>query len=256
MQEIILTPQELLYCAAQTGAQRFFGIDDPFYAMEPEEIQAAIGQIQQSLEKKGIAQLGFDDSFRLTAPAAERIGICAGCEGYLLLKCTQQQLAHTVRVYFKEGKAVIAADAPEGICLAEIPAQTAVTQLVQALPDAGQGGETGDGITIAYTLLSDVQKMAVDDAHTARELLTGQGATEELARRLVRCFGCGAARAVLCKGNLGRRSLDTAVLLFDGQGILCMMPADVEEQIWHIRPISPETVTAVVAEFMQEVAGL
>lgn len=254
MQEWILTHQELLYCAAQTGAQRFFGIDDPFYAMEPEEIRAAIGQIQQSLEKKGVARLGFDDSFALLPQAAELVGICAGCQSYLLLKRTQQRLEHTVRVYFKDGKAAVAADAPEGIALAEAPAQTLAEQLVRELPSVS-GGETGEGIRLAYTLLSQVQQKAAEDAGAARQLLTEQGAAEDLARRLVRCFGCGGDRAVLCKADLGRRSLDTAVLLFDDGGILCMTPADVEEQIWLIRPVAPEQIQAVVSEFLQEVAG-
>lgn len=254
MQEWILTPQELLYCAAQTGAQRFFGIDDPFYAMEPEEIRAAIPRLQQSLEQKGVARLGFDDSFALVPQVAALMDICTGCTGYLLLKCTQQQTAHTVRVYWKEDKAVIATDTQGGIALAETPVQTLAEQLTQLLPDAGTDGETGETIRLTYALLSEVQKKAADDAAAARQLLMDQGATEDLAQRLVHSFS-DATRAVLCKCDLQRRSLDTAVLLFDRQGVVCMLPADVEEQIWQVKPLSREDTKAVVAEFLQEVAG-
>lgn len=250
----ILTPQELLYCAAQTGAQRFYGVDDPFYPMEPEQIRAVIPQLQQSLEKKGVARLGFDDSFQLQGQAAELIGVCAGCQRYLLLRCTRPgQQDRNIRVYYRDGKAVLAADAQDGICLEEVPAQDLAELLLGQLPNSGQGGETGQAVSLSYGLLSQAQKTAAEDAAAARALLIGQGAEEGLAGRLIRCLGFGTPRAVLCRGDLQRRSLDTAVLLFDEQGCICMTAADVEEQLWLVRSVSPEDMGAVMAEWIGEV---
>lgn len=85
MGEITMSAKELLYAGAQLGADRFYGIPDPFYPMTQQQLLGEIPRLQSALEKRGLASMGFDGSFTLKEEVRALVGPCAGCRTYLLL---------------------------------------------------------------------------------------------------------------------------------------------------------------------------
>lgn len=252
MQELVLTPEELLYCAAQLGAKRFFGLEDPFYAMEPEEICSAIAGIQVSLEQKGFAQMGFDDSFKLNSQVSALIDVCAGCEKYLQLRSSAplQKEALTL-VYYKEEKAVLVCKRGSQLHLREMTGEKLADLLLQTFPRLNLGDAQLQECQLDYALLSQVQKLAAEAPETGLEKLMEQGAAAQVAEILMQSFGNGLERGILCRGDLQKRTLDTMVLLFCDSGTVCMEPADTEEQIWRVRYASGDEAKQLVEQFCQ-----
>ena len=84
MNQIRLTDWELVYLAAQAGAMRFYGIPDPFFAMNTTEVRSAVAEIKHSLHTKGYAEEGFDSEFTISEDVLSFVKVCALCERYLV----------------------------------------------------------------------------------------------------------------------------------------------------------------------------
>ena len=115
---ISMTPKELLVLAAKLGAGTFFGLRDPFRGMSRADIRAALPQLEQQAERRGLAAMGFDLSFTVEAEAAALISTCAMCERYVTVDAMAAGQRQPKEVlYARGGSSVLLQDAAEEVVL-------------------------------------------------------------------------------------------------------------------------------------------
>lgn len=85
MESISMTAKELVVLAAKLGASTFYGVSDPFRGMSRGEIRAELPELQQQSEARGLARIGFDESFQVKEEVSELINPCAMCERYVVI---------------------------------------------------------------------------------------------------------------------------------------------------------------------------
>jgi hypothetical protein len=106
MSEIRVTGAELLFVAAALGGKSFYGIQDPFWAMDSREIILKQSEAKLSLEKKGYVSLGFDDSVVFESLLEEIVRHCTFCEQYLMLDTIYSGFQQPSTIYyFRHNKA-------------------------------------------------------------------------------------------------------------------------------------------------------
>ena len=232
MNEMTISARELLFAGAQLGAKMFFGLPDPFYGMTQEEIRREIGQMQVSLERKGYAQLGFDDAFTLTPEAAALVEVCAKCQRYLLVQLTPPEApAWQLLVYSSEAGLVEAEVQDENVTLRRIAQNAVAERILAQLPPASGSGEAAAAV-VKQEALTQARALAVDEPEKALELLAGCGCPAEMAALLVQGFRREAGRYVFCRSDFQTRTLDEMILLQNGSGAVCLTLADVYENQW------------------------
>lgn len=113
MEKLSLSSRELLYIAAQSGAEEFMGIPDGFYGMDESEIADEIIHIKNSLTEKNYAEMDFDGEFNIKKDILDTISACASFEKYIAFDKTNKNAAKSLRYYIKDG-AVYAIDSDNG----------------------------------------------------------------------------------------------------------------------------------------------
>lgn len=232
MNEMTISTRELLFAGAQLGATMFFGLPDPFYGMTQEEIRREIGQMQVSLEKKGYAQLGFDDAFALTPEAAALVEVCAKCQRYLLVQLTPpNEPAWQLLFYAGETGLVEAEVRGENVTLRRTAQSAVADRILVQLPQASGSGESAAAV-VKQEELTQAQALSVDEPEKAKDLLGGCGCPAEMAALLVQGFRRETGRYVLCRSDFQTRTLDEMILLQNDSGAVCLTLADVYENQW------------------------
>ena len=235
MDALILTAKELMYAAFQLGADRFFGLPDPFYGMEPEEIRREIGELQLSLEKKGYAQLGFDDVFALKAPVKEFLETTALCDRYVMLQGEGHDAAPLTVLYCREGcRALLRQDAQQ-LTLTEPAARDMKDSIARALGGAFDTDGAPQAVLLSEEVLTAAQLAAPDDPQQAQTLLTGQGCGEQTAALLVQGFRREIGFHLLCEGDLKRRSLRHLIVIGNGKARISLVPEDIDQRLWRVQ---------------------
>lgn len=251
MGEITMSAKELLYAGAQLGADRFYGIPDPFYPMTQQQLLGEIPRLQSALEKRGLASMGFDGSFTLKEEVRALVGPCAGCRTYLLL---DQKSAAGARqmLFYTDGSAVV-----EVTCSGEDVTLRAVEE--EALPERVcslfwcGGGEQDDkrsaepDALLRQEDLASARTAAIDAPEDALAALAAKGCGEHMAALLVAGFRQQENFSVLIRADLRRRRLDYAMAVWGTQGAVWMTLEDPEADLWKAEYLPGEVDKAHLA---------
>lgn len=233
MGELTLTAQELLFAGAQLGAKTFFGLPDPFYGMTLEEIRQEIGQMQVSLEKKGYAEMGFDDAFTLKPEVSAMVEACAKCLCYLLVRLTPPgKKAWQLLIYAGEAGLVEVDAKGEELKLNWIDQKTVSNKILAEIRPVADNGSEVSTVVVKQAELAQAQSLAIDEPGKALELLESQGCPSETATLLVQGFRHEAGRYVFCKSDFQTRTLDEMILLQSEGGAVCLTLENVDEDLW------------------------
>lgn len=227
-----MSARELLFAGAQLGADRFFGIPDPFYGMTEEQILSEIPKLQSSLEKRGLAQMRFDDSFTLTEEAKALVAPCALCRRYLLHVRTFPDGEQQAVLMYTDGDAVVEAECREQeVTLRALGPDDAIPRVLARMCP-GCGGADQPAAHLRRADLATVQAKAIDEPAAARQELETQGCPAASAALLVEGFRHETEFHQLICADLDRRTLDHAMSIQGEQGTLWMTLEDPDEELW------------------------
>ncbi|HJD18261.1 MAG TPA: ESX secretion-associated protein EspG [Candidatus Fournierella excrementavium] len=256
MEEITMSARELLFAGAQLGADRFFGIPDPFYGMTEEQILSEIPKLQSSLEKRGLAQMGFDDSFTLIEEVKALVAPCALCRRYLLHVRTLPDGGQQAVLVYTDGDAVVEAECHgQEVTLRALEPGDAIPRVLARMRP-GNGGADQPAAHLRRADLSTVQAKAIDEPAAARQELETLGCTALCAALLVEGFRHETEFHQLIHADLDRRTLDHAMSIQSEQGVLWLTLEDPDEELW-LTEYLPAGVDAgrLTALYGQEGAG-
>lgn len=227
-----MSARELLFAGAQLGANRFFGIPDPFYGMTEEQILSEIPKLQSSLEKRGLAQMGFDDSFALTEEAKALVAPCARCRRYLLHSRTLPENGQQIVLVYTDGSAVVEAECSgQEVILRALGPDDAIPRVLARMRP-GSGGADQPAAHLRRADLVTVRGDAIDEPAAARQKLETLGCPAASAALLVEGFRHEAEFHQLIHADLDRRTLNHAMSIQGEQGALWLTLEDPDEELW------------------------
>lgn len=171
MDSIVLSPKELLVLASKMGAKSFYGIQDPFRGMTRNEIRTELPGIQLQLEKKGLATLGFDDSFTLTPLCEEIIPTCALCDQYIAVDSIAfGNVQPKTLLYFRNGMSVALHKSEPGLELRKVSSDEATTFLMSlGFSNCANIAEETSCFKFSQSLLMKARDMEFQEALNAFE---------------------------------------------------------------------------------------
>lgn len=234
MDEITLSTKECLFAAAMLGASKFFGLPDPFYGMTVDEIRRESSELQLSLEKKGYAEVGFDDTFALKPEAAGLVGVCANCQSYLLVQLLAPEEKERQLLIYAGETGLVAADVrgPE-VTLRRIGEDAVAGKVLAEIRPAASGSGAKSTALVKQADLAEAQSLAIDSPSKAAELLDGRGCPTEIAALLIQGFRREAGRYVFFRADIQERTLTEMIAVQGTDGAVCMRLEDVDEDLWN-----------------------
>lgn len=246
MAEITLSTKECLAAAAKAGARNFFGLPNPFWGMSAEAIQREIGELQLSMEKKGCAEVGFDDVFVLKPETAELIGLCTNCDSYLLAQfLLPEEPEKQLVLYAGQGGFAHAHIRGSDVTLGRLEEDALLPTLLEEIGPPAAGDAPESQTQIRQSDLAGAKDLAIDDAGAAARQLMEQGCPEAMAQVLVQSFRHEAARCVFFRTDLQKRRLTQMLAFQSGDGAVCMTLEDAQEDLWNAQYL-PQGLTADV----------
>ena len=106
MAEYSLTPEEVLYLAAVTGADTFYGVPDMLSGLSDQELKLKVVEIESSLSKRGYLNEDFNGNKSIAQELIGIIELCGKCERFLCFEKEQIGEPQNSRIYFlKENRA-------------------------------------------------------------------------------------------------------------------------------------------------------
>lgn len=221
MNEICLSPQELLVLASSVGAGNFYGIKDPFCGMARHEIEAAIPSIQLELEQKGYAELGFDSSFHIKPDVMSMVSVCAICEKYIMVdvisagnRVPKEVLyfsnEHCVKLTQDENSVKISSVCPEAFI------NDLIADVFQCNPHEA-GDETS--IVISKSVLDHAKERSVEDA---KQVLQSAGCSPAVASAIAEGLNQLCTTVSLVAVDLRGHSLDATICIVSQDALLSM----------------------------------
>ena len=177
MQEIQLTPQELIYVASLLGAKEFFGIPDPFFGMDRGEIATCVNTIQSDLNKKGILDMDFSGTIRVCEPVADLVKKCAFCDAYALGAFQEESGLESLVVYFKGQEMMLLTSMGSTLSVRSADIKEVLSHISGILGAATISPKTAPSkgkISFTYQAMERLRKLAIsgDDAAAKKEMIT------------------------------------------------------------------------------------
>ena len=240
MNQIRLSDRELVYLAAQAGAMRFYGIPDPFFAMDAAQLRFAVEEVKRSLHNKGYADQGFDSGFSISEDVLSLMEVCALCERYLITSLSGTDSDFRTVAYSRDSRVVILQETGKGdYLLTEVYDQTLTSSLEKMDLFFGHTVPTQEAISVSipFQTLASAQKKAVpeeDDAGALTVLMEG-GVPEPMAKVLLAGFHGTAPSLNMNLIDLQRRRTDGFLCFAAQEGMIRMSPIWLdEEESWQI----------------------
>ena len=244
MEEMTLSTKECLLAAARLGASKFFGLPDPFYGMTVDEIRRESGELQLSLEKKGYAEVGFDDTFALKPEAASLVGTCANCQSYLMVQLLAPGEKERQLLIYAGEEGLVAADVRgHEVTLRRIGEEAVAGRVLSEIRPAASGSGAKSAARVRQADLAEAQSLAIDEPSKAAELLDSWDCPAEISALLIQGFRREAGRYVFFRTDLRERTLTEMIAVQGADGAVCMRLEDMDEDLWNAEFL-PSGITA------------
>ena len=236
MTEVTMSAKELLLAGAYVGAKTFYGLEDPFYGMTPEQIRGEIPGLRASLAKRKLAEERFDGGFALGAEVKALVAPCAKCQRYLLVRSSTPEGGETMMVFYI-GEGALVEVLPEAgelkLRLLE-DGQAVVGRVMEKVASAQIPQAEGSAALLRQQELAEIQRQAVEDAPGAKASLLDLGCSGEMAETLVSGFRHEATTHVLIRADLEKRTMDEAMAVEMEDGTVWITLSDPEEEAWEV----------------------
>lgn len=229
VQEIQLTPKELVYVASILGAKEFFGIPDPFFGMDRGEIAACVNTIQSDLNKKGVLDMDFSGAVRVCEPVADLVKKCAFCDAYALGAFQVESGIESLVVYFKNQEVIFLTLRDSTLCVHSADIKEVISKISSIL-----GRETlGSSVTsskakssFTYQTIEKLRKLAIAGNDTAaKKKMVAEGIDEAIGKVFLGSFHADAKLYTLVVTNFVADQVDL-LLCIDYHGSLVCVEKD------------------------------
>ncbi len=253
METMELTAKELLFVAAQLGAENFFGLPDPFFGMDEDEIGRELCSIQLTLVEKGHASIGFDSAFDLLPAAAELVSICSGCDRCILTDLLFRGDAQkSLRFYLCGERAAQLIVGGEQLTLCQIDPAEIAKRICEAM-DWHEQEESGaeENRLLSFLVLSEAQRMAQRDPERAAALLRQEGCSDRMVKILLEGFQKKADYHTVSVADLQDRSLDHLVCIRAAAGSVRISPLYDEAESWKISSFGVQGLQTALHSFCE-----
>lgn len=250
MNEIEITPRELMYIASGLGATEFFGLPDPFMGMTPEEIRSAVEEARLSLDRRGYAEMDFSGDFHIGSAAGALVRVCAFCS-----RCVSVDRVHAgdggrLLLYLLDGDMVAIFQEGVSLRLRECGVAEAREYLIQKIGDVS---DTADFPAAAVTYEEMVGFRAAlaaapDGAGAANK---EKSYSEVLSAILADGFGRNGDLSLMVATDFEKNLTDVLMLLRTDAGSAELTRTD-DRSGWIIKPAAQKTVLDWVRSSLPE----
>ena|GEM_PF-3033693 len=223
MNEVKMSPRELLLIAAELGAKEFLGIPDAFFGMEAAEIKQEIVRLKASLEQKGYGESDFDGGFALHEEIMAVVETCTNCDTFIVVDAKKGDEVQPRDLYYTLGDWIVRLqDEGDTVTLAKIADEAELLSGIKHKIQLKNGAE-GDAlaaVTVPNALLLSLKADAADGIKPLVEL----GADERAAQAVVEgLLGKANFYSVIVTAINGeKRGVHSVILLDSKHGIYKM----------------------------------
>ena len=252
MRQIETSAKELLVLTAHLGAENLLGVRDPFESLERADLATEIPQILNDAEKKGLAELDFDGSFRVNPEAADLLKLCAFCKKYISVEHSRNgQLQWGRNLYVGERLALLE-QAGGQVSIRETEPEQAVEALLtgdaDALPPETAKAEGQFDLPLAR--LSVLRELPAEE--TVKRL-TADGCPEHFARLVSAALRQSAVCHVLTLADYETGTMRSCILIREGQDCAILEVLETEEDTpLRVRGIDGAGLRALLELFLQQ----
>lgn len=187
MAEYCLTAEEVLYLAAVTGADTFYGVPDVLSGLSDQELRLRVIGIESGLQEKGYMEEDFDGNKNVRPKLLQIIDLCGKCERFLSFEKEQIGESQYASMYFLRGNGAYRMEyRKEGYVFSETNARLIREEIRRGMPlrETGEEGQKGkDSFLISYENLEKAGRLTKrGSAEKGEELLKEAGAPESMAQ--------------------------------------------------------------------------
>lgn len=236
MSEYVLTADEVLYLAASTGADSFYGVPDRLTGLSDQELKMRLIQIEDALGRKGYLKTDFDGNSRADVDLLQLIDVCADYDSLLCLEAEVPGEPQKGALYFiREGEAAAMTRRDEEYVFEDILRQNIPERILSGIlwRETEPGGETE--FHISQRELTKASKLAERGAaDKSKELLVKAGANEAVADTILSGMQRQADFYSLFFLNSYKEEQGVSVQFLQGK-ILAAMQHDMENDEDYIR---------------------
>ena len=225
MNEIKLSPRELLLIAAELGAKEFLGIPDAFFGMEAAEIKQEIVRLKASLEQKGYGESDFDGGFVLNEEILAVVETCTNCDTFIVVDAKRGDEVQPREMYYTLGDWMVRfQDGGDTVTLTKLEDEAALLSGIKhklQLKNGASGGALG-AVTVPSALLLSLKADAAGDIKPLVELGAGEAAAQAVADGLLGRASFYSVIVTVINGD--ERGVRSVILLDTSQGLYKMSP--------------------------------
>ena len=226
VQEIQLTPKELVCVASILGAKEFFGIPDPFFGMDRGEIAACVNTIQSDLKKKGILDMDFSGAIRVCEPVADLVKKCAFCDAYALGTFQAESGLESLVVYFKDQEMILLTSMGSTLYVRPAEMKEVLSHITGILGEAIISPKTAPSkgkSSFTYQTMERLRKLAIsgDDAAAKKEMITA-GFNEAISNVFLGGFHSDAKLYTMVVTNFAADQVDLLLCIDCHGSLVCI----------------------------------
>lgn len=180
MAEYCLTAEEVLYLAALSGAETFYGVPDVLSELSDQELKLKVMEIEESLGKKGYLEEDFDGNKNVAAKLVRFIEGCGNCEKFLCFEKERVGETQQSFIYFWKERAAYKMACNEGqYTFSEIGNAQIRKEIICAMPIRETKEVLADVFAISQKRLEKAGILIRrGDVEKGEELLKEAGAAE------------------------------------------------------------------------------
>lgn len=187
MEEYCLTAEEVLYLAAVTGADTFYGVPDVLSGLSDQELKLRVMGIESGLQNKGYMKEDFDGNRNVEPTLLQIIDLCGKCERFLSFEKEQIGEPQYGGMYFLRGNEACRMECrKEGYVFSGTNARLIREEVRRGIPlrEAGKEGRKGnDSFLISYENLEKASRLTKrGSSEKGVELLKEAGASDPMAQ--------------------------------------------------------------------------
>lgn len=250
-----LSAKELVYAVATLGVKHFWGITDPFFGESPKEVKKDCLILQKQLVEKGLARMGFENSFRLTEEFKKTVENCCFCEQILGMEIFGgSQKPVQLLCYKKESSLELLLYSGKNIQLEAVAADGLLKKYEEALAweNCAENAQVKGMVTVK--LLEEAKTR--ENAEAASTFLVEKGATKEIGEIIGETI-IGRVRTIrIYRHDVEGRTRDAVQLLWTEKGALVISEDSMaSEETWILQTITKEEVLLEIKQRCEEFLG-